>query len=113
MPTDPDNGGDTLSNEGLDTYNPGPEREAGPAPSGTWWSRAIRRSDKQNERADERVDAWAGKALATAEASANRAWWIVRFQWLVIGALVLAVIALAGYSVGVDLPAMGQVTIGG
>ncbi len=81
-------------------------------PSRTWWARLTRQQERREDVQDARIDGAWREALQAAKGSADSAWRIARFQWLVIITLVLAVVALAGYSVGFTVPGVGEAKIG-
>ena len=80
--------------------------------SSTWWGKVIRRQDRREEASDARIDGAWSEALAAAKDSATSAWRVVKFQWGVIALLILSVVALAGYSIGFEIPGGTKIEIG-
>jgi hypothetical protein len=74
-----------------------------------------RRADdlEENKRTDKRVDGFANKALSMSESTNASQRLQMRIMAAVIVLLVCAFLVLAGHSIGIDIPGIGQFTGGG
>jgi hypothetical protein len=82
-----------------------PERNSGP--SETWWGRVVKRARDEGKAEDNHEDSRVDKAYGMALQTAKN---VMRAQWILIVILILAVLALAGHAVGLDIPGLGSLS---